>query len=178
MVEKVFKIYTGPHCREEVYREGIKKISAPIKKIINHRDFIYYERPFISAFKKTPIVYKQALIIPHLSIRISKLYTKGFIPYKNYKFYIDIGNVEIHSNYVLFKDLFLDIIEFTDGTKKIEDKEELIEALEKGWITKEEYIHANNTCKRVWKVVKEIPVENFIKEIIGNTHNSLFKTPT
>ena len=177
MVEKIFRIYTDKYAREEVYREGIKKISAPIKKLITGHDFVYYERPFVKAFKKTPIIYKQALVIPSLSVRISKLYTEGFRPYRGYNFYIDIGKVEKHDGYILFKDLFLDIIEFTDGRKIIEDKDELEEALKKGWITKDEYNHAKTVCQSIWEEVKDIAVEEFVKRYIDTKTKALFTPP-
>ena len=178
MIEKVFRVYKDSNPREEVYREGTLKVSAPIKRIIKGPHFVYYERYFVKAFKKTPITYKQALILPNLSIRISKLYTKKFHLYRNYNFYIDIGKITDHQHYTEFKDLFLDIIEFTNGQKIIEDREELEEALKKGWITKEEYDHVKAVLTEIWERIQGIPIEEFIKEIVDIQRYEMFITPT
>lgn len=178
MIEKVFRVYKDNNPREEVYREGTLKVSAPIKRIIRSPQFVYYERYFVKAFKKTSIIYKQALILPNLSIRISKLYTKQFHLYRNYKFYIDIGKINNYRHYIEFKDLFLDIIEFTNGQKIIEDREELEEALKKDWITKEEYNHAKTVLTEIWKRIQDIPIEEFIKEIVDIQRYNMFIAPT
>ena len=177
MIEKVFRIYKDSKPREEVYREGILKISAPIKRIVRSPYFTYYERYFVKGFKKTPIIYKQALILPNLSIRISKLYTKEFHLYRDYNFYIDIGRVIDYPHYTEFKDLFLDIIELINGQKIIEDREELKEALQKGWITKKEYDHAKAVLAEIWKRVQNTPIEEFIKEIVDIQRYKMFITP-
>jgi len=178
VIEKVFRVYKDSKPREEVYREGNLKISAPIKRIIRSSQFVYYERYFVKAFKKTPIIYKQTLILPNLSIRISKLYTKQFHPYRNYNFYIDIGKIIDYPHYTEFKDLFLDIIEFTNGQKIIEDREELEEALQKGWITKKEYDHVKSVVTEIWKEIQDVPIEEFIKEIVDIQRYNMFTIPT
>ena len=182
MIEKVFHILHKVHPpREQVFREGILKVDAPIKWLIEKDGFIYYERPFIKAFKKTPIIYKQALLIPNKSIRISKLYTKGFQPYKDYSFYIDIGTVKEKEDYIEFKDLFLDIIEFTNGKMIVEDSDELVEAREKKWITEEEYKHAKAVAERTLLAIRSSgSISSFIENTLVIPYKSLglFSLPT
>ena len=174
MIEKIFHILHRAYPpREQVFREGTLKVDAPIKRLIEKNGFIYYERPFIKAFKKTPIIYKQALLIPDLSIRISKLYTEGYQPYRNYTFYIDIGTVRKKEDYIEFKDLFLDIIQFVDGKIILEDADELEEALGKNWITEEEYNHAKTVAE---KTLSAIGISGSISSFIENTLGIPYKS--
>jgi len=175
LIEKVFHILHKAHPpREQVFREGTLKVDAPIKRLIEKDGFIYYERPFIKAFKETPIIYKQALLIPHLSIRISKLYTTGFKPYKDYEFYIDIGVVKEKEDYIEFKDLFLDIIQFIDGKITLEDADELEEAINGKWITEEEYKHAKAVAERTLSAIRSSGnISSFIEESLQIPYRSL-----
>lgn len=128
----------------------------PIKEIIETHNIIFYQRAFVNhpliTWKKSYILSNQFFMFTKYSVapdpQVDSLYN-------DCKYYIDVIDTKRRSNIIQIHDLFLDVVELSDGNHQVLDIDELIENMENGFLPKSKIIIAlkglNNILKTVYK---------------------------
>ncbi len=163
---------------DKTYLKGVSRYSVATRKLkgqdtyIVVKNILEIDEPFI---KNVTLIDNGYYILEYTPI--DKLYNaRAFIDKElntvSYYFDISLGN-GVENGRPYYDDLFLDIVygADTDNNVKVLDEEELLEALDRGAITKKEFDLAHSVCTKLVEEIKDNR-NSFInmnkKEIIGH----------
>ena len=163
---------------DKTYLKGVSRYSVATRKLkgqdtyIVVKNILEIDEPFI---KNVTLIDNGYYILEYTPI--DKLYNaRAFIDKElntvSYYFDISLGN-GVENGRPYYDDLFLDIVygADTDDNVKVLDEEELLEALDRGAITKKEFDLAHSVCTKLVEEIKDNR-NSFInmnkKEIIGH----------
>lgn len=156
------EIYMRKKYTDETYLRGVSKYNVTTRKLkgqdtyIVVKNILEIDEPFI---KSTTLIDNGYYILEYTPI--DKLYNaRAFIDSElntiSYYFDISLGN-GIENGRPYYDDLFLDIVygTDTDNNVKVLDEDELLEALERGTITKKEFDLAHSVCAELVEEIKD-----------------------
>ena len=163
---------------DKTYLKGVSRYSVATRKLkgqdtyIVVKNILEIDEPFI---KNVTLIDNGYYILEYTPI--DKLYNaRAFIDKElntvSYYFDISLGN-GVENGRPYYDDLFLDIVygADTDNNVKVLDEDELLEALDRGAITKKEFDLAHSVCTKLVEEIKDNR-NSFInmnkKEIIGH----------
>lgn len=148
---------------DETYLRGVSKYTVTTKKLKGQDTYIVVkniqeiDEPFI---RNATLIDNGYYIVEYTPM--DKLYNaRAFVDNElktiSYYFDISLGNGLENGRRPFYDDLFLDIVYGTDTDKNIKvlDEDELLDALEKGIITKKEFDLAHSVCSELVNEIRE-----------------------
>lgn len=147
---------------DKTYLKGVSRYSVATRKLkgqdtyIVVKNILEIDEPFI---KNVTLIDNGYYILEYTPI--DKLYNaRAFIDKElntvSYYFDISLGN-GVENGRPYYNDLFLDIVygADTDNNVKVLDEDELLEALDRGAITKKEFDLAHSVCTKLVEEIKD-----------------------